>query len=59
MYFCIQCFLISQTELLFWKVPVLRPFVLVRATWKMKVSMEDWWNDTDRGKLKYWERNII
>jgi hypothetical protein len=18
-----------------------------------------WWNDTDRGKLKYWERNII
>jgi hypothetical protein len=21
--------------------------------------MEHWWNDTDRGKLKYWERNII
>jgi hypothetical protein len=18
-----------------------------------------WWNDTDRGKLKYWEKNII
>jgi hypothetical protein len=23
------------------------------------MSMEQWWNDTDRGKLKYWERNII
>ena len=21
--------------------------------------MEQWWNDTDRGKLKYWEENII
>jgi len=21
--------------------------------------MEHWWNDTDRGKLKYWEKNII
>jgi hypothetical protein len=21
--------------------------------------MEQWWNDTDKGKLKYWERNII
>jgi len=21
--------------------------------------MEQWWNDTDRGKLKYWEKNII
>jgi hypothetical protein len=20
---------------------------------------EQWWNDTDRGKLKYWEKNII
>jgi hypothetical protein len=23
------------------------------------MSMEHWWNDTDRGKLKYWDRNII
>jgi hypothetical protein len=23
------------------------------------MSMEHWWNDTDRGKLNYWERNII
>ena len=23
------------------------------------VSMEQWWNDTDRGKMKYWEKNII
>jgi len=21
--------------------------------------MERWWNDTDRGKLEYWEKNII
>jgi hypothetical protein len=20
--------------------------------------MEQWWNDTDRGKLKYWEKNL-
>jgi len=23
------------------------------------MSMEQWWNDIDRGKLKYWEKNII
>jgi len=23
------------------------------------MSIEQWWNDTDRGKLKYWEKNII
>ena len=23
------------------------------------MSMEQWWNDTDRGKLTYWEKNII
>jgi len=23
------------------------------------MSMEQWWNDTDRGKLKYWKKNII
>jgi len=23
------------------------------------MGMEHWWNGTDRGKLKYWERNII
>jgi len=21
--------------------------------------MEQWWNDTDSGKMKYWEKNII
>jgi len=25
----------------------------------IKIGMECWWNVTDRGKLKYWERNII
>jgi len=23
------------------------------------MSMEQWWNDTDRVNLRYWERNII
>ena len=23
------------------------------------MGMEHWWNDTDRGKLKDWERNIV
>jgi len=23
------------------------------------MGMEQWWNDTDRGKLKYWEKNVI
>jgi len=24
-----------------------------------EMNKEQWWNDTDRGKLKYWEKNII
>jgi hypothetical protein len=24
----------------------------------MKMSMEQWMNDTDKGKLKYWEENM-
>jgi len=23
------------------------------------MSMEQWWNDTDRGKLKYWEEKSV
>ena len=23
------------------------------------MGMEQWWNDNDRRKLKYWEKNII
>ena len=23
------------------------------------MHIEQWWNDTDRGKGKYWEKNII
>jgi len=23
------------------------------------MSMEQWWNDTDKGKMNYWEKNII
>jgi len=25
----------------------------------MKMNMEHWWNDADRGKRKYWERNLL
>jgi len=25
---------------------------------KMKISMEQWWNYTDREKPKYWEKNM-
>ena len=25
----------------------------------VRMSVEQWWNDTDRGKLKYWEKNIV
>jgi len=40
-----QGFPISKNSTAFWKVPSLRPFVLlVRAA-----IMEQWWNDTDRG----------
>jgi hypothetical protein len=24
----------------------------------MEMTVEHWWNDTDRGKQKYWERNL-
>ena len=30
-----------------------------KGIFKIKMSVEQWWNDTDRRKLKYWERNII
>ena len=35
----------------FWKVPRLHPFVLMER-------VDHWWNDTDSGKQKYWERNL-
>ena len=25
---------------------------------KMKMRKEHWWDDTDRGKAKYWEKNL-
>ena len=25
---------------------------------KMKMSVEQWWNDAEKGKPKYWERNL-
>ena len=39
-------------------LPRLLPFVLVRATCRWEISMEHWWNDTDKGKLKCSEKNL-
>jgi len=39
-----------------WKVPRLRPFVLVRATGRRRNEMEHWWSDFDNGKPKYSEK---
>jgi len=25
----------------------------------MKMNMEHWWDDTDSGKPKYWEKNVF
>jgi hypothetical protein len=25
---------------------------------EIQMNVEHWWNDADRGKLKYWERNL-
>ena len=41
----------------------LADLALLTFWWKQRVDglmkVEQWWNDTDRGKLKYWEKNII
>jgi len=38
----------------FWEVPSLHPFVLLaKSNMQMKMSVGQWWNGTDRGKLKY------
>jgi hypothetical protein len=26
---------------------------------KTNISIEQWWKDTDRGKSKYWEKNLL
>jgi hypothetical protein len=44
-----------------WKVARLRPqqaLLLARAVVKMKINVQHWRNDTDRGKPKYSESNL-
>ena len=42
------------------KVIRLRPFDSSdMSTVRMRMGVERWWNGTDRGKLRYWERNIM
>ena len=33
--------------------------IVITVQFSIKMSVEQWWNDTDSGKLKYWEKNII
>jgi hypothetical protein len=35
-----------------------RPLVLLRRSIEMKMSMEHWWNDADRGEPKNLEINL-
>jgi hypothetical protein len=54
-------------EQCFRKLPRLRPLVLLASpacpsddsNIKIKMSMERWWNDTDRGKLKHCDRFTV
>ena len=55
-----QCLPISEVALLSFNVTGLYTFlILITVHHNMKMSTEQWWNDTDRGKLKYWEKIII
>jgi len=45
----------------YWQEKIEVPGAKYYTAWVVDgwMSMEQWWNDTDRGKLKYWEKNII
>jgi hypothetical protein len=45
----------QETELFCFKGPRLRAFFLVI---KCVIKMEHWWNVTDRGKLKYSDKEL-
>jgi hypothetical protein len=48
---------LSHSPILF-AVLTLRPLVLLtNSPIKVKMSMQQWRNDTDKGKPKYWEKN--
>ena len=42
-----------------WNFHRIRTFVLLVWATLIEMSLEQWWNDTDRGKLKYWGKKII
>jgi len=59
-YCSIQRSPISESPLTFGRFPGFAMFVLLlRATSRCKMNTEQWWNDTDRGKLKYFEKNLF
>lgn len=48
----------NSVAFFFFNVPRLRPFVLLaRCRWKSVRG--HWWNDTDRGKLRYQPENLL
>jgi len=49
-----------RKKLCFGKVLQASPICLTcKSNVFLKINMEHWWNGIDRGKLKFWERNII
>lgn len=54
-YISVQCCPLSQTVLLCFKVSTLCLLVL-KSNVKMQMSMEKWWNDTNRGSWNIWSK---
>jgi hypothetical protein len=46
-----------RRSIAFGRFPGFAPFVLL-VNMQMKMSMEHWWNDTDRGKPRYSVKNL-
>jgi hypothetical protein len=42
-----------------WKLPGLARSSSESSSVNMKMSMEHWWNDTDWGRPKYWDKNLF
>jgi hypothetical protein len=54
-----ECSPISERALIFGRFPGFAHFFFWQTYVKMKRNMEQWWNDTDRGKLKFSERTLF
>jgi hypothetical protein len=55
-------FIFYQNSFLFYKVTVSQaslPSHCEKCSLNMKMNVEQWWSDTDRGKVKYFEKNLL